>query len=105
MAARWNALSEEMQHKLNRVAGWLNDSGDWMYSQAGRVWQWVSRTGRSVASWTDEQLRAAWRQIQQATDITLALLKQLDWVQILTSVANPLAWGSGAGCDAGTHRQ
>lgn len=87
MAAGWNALSEEMQQELNRVAGWLNDSGEWMYSQASHAWQWVSHTGRNVASWTDEQIRAAWRQIQQATDITLDMLKQVDWVQILTSVA------------------
>lgn len=87
MAAGWNALSAEMQQELNRVAGWLNDGGEWMYSQTSHAWQWVSHTGRSVTSWTDEQIRAAWRQIQQATDITLAMLKQVDWVQILTSVA------------------
>lgn len=87
VAAGWNALSKEMQQDLQRVAGWLNDSGEWVYYQGSRTWQWVSRTGRSVASWTDEQLRTAWREIQQATDMTLDLLKQVDWVQVLTDVA------------------
>ncbi|MGO2441574.1 MAG: VRR-NUC domain-containing protein [Serratia proteamaculans] len=87
MAAGWNALSTEMQQDLNRVAGWLNDSGDWVYSQGSQAWQWVSSTGRAAASWTNEQIRAAWSAIQEATDMTLETLKQVDWVQVLTNVA------------------
>lgn len=87
LAAGWNALSDEMQQKLSQVAGWLNDSGEWVYYQGSQVWQWASNTGRSVASWTDEQLRAAWSAVQKATDMTLEMLKQVDWVQVLTDVA------------------
>lgn len=87
MAAGWHALSEEMQQKLSQTAGWLNDSGEWVYSQGHQAWQWVSQTGRAAASWTDEQLRAAWLKIQKATDMTLDMLKQVDWVQVLTDVA------------------
>ncbi|CAI1044119.1 Uncharacterised protein [Serratia rubidaea] len=87
VAAGWDALSDEMQQTLSQVAGWLNDSGEWVYYQGSQVWQWVSSTGRRVASWTDEQLRAAWSAIQQATDMTLEMLKQVDWVQVLTDVA------------------
>lgn len=87
VATGWNALSKEMQQALSQVAGWLNDSGEWVYCQGNQAWQWVSRTGRHVASWTDEQLRAAWKEIQQATDMTLEMLKQVDWVQVLTDVA------------------
>jgi hypothetical protein len=87
VAAGWHALSEEMQQKLSQAAGWLNDSGEWVYSQGHQAWQWVSQTGRAAASWTDEQLRAAWFKIQKATDMTLDMLKQVDWVQVLTDVA------------------
>ncbi|MEW5291517.1 VRR-NUC domain-containing protein [Erwinia papayae] len=87
MAAGWHALSEEMQQKLSQVAGWLNDSGEWVYSQGHQAWRWVSQTGRAAASWSDEQLRAAWLKIQQATDMTQDMLEQVDWVQILTDVA------------------
>lgn len=87
IAAGWHALSEEMQQKLSQAAGWLNDSGEWVYSQGHQAWRWVSQTGRAAASWTDEQLRAAWLKIQQATDMTLDMLKQVDWVQVLTDVA------------------
>lgn len=87
MAAGWHALSEEMQQKLSQTAGWLNDSGEWVYSQGHQAWRWVSQTGRAAASWTDEQLRAAWLKIQKATDMTLDMLKQVDWVQVLTDVA------------------
>ncbi|EHA9229404.1 VRR-NUC domain-containing protein [Salmonella enterica subsp. enterica serovar Poona] len=87
IAAGWHALSEEMQQKLGHAAGWLNDSGEWVYSQGHQAWRWVSQTGRAAASWTDEQLRTAWLKIQQATDMTLDMLKQVDWVQVLTDVA------------------
>ncbi len=87
VAAGWHALSEAMQQELDRVAGWLNDSGEWVYSQGHQAWQWVSNTGRSAASWTNEQLRSAWSAIQKATDMTLEMLKQVDWVQVLTDVA------------------
>lgn len=79
-----------MQQKLQRVAGWLNDSGVWVYSQGSQAWHWASRTGRSIASWTDEQLRTAWREIQQATDMTLEMLKEVDWVQVLTDAATAI---------------
>lgn len=87
VAAGWNALSKEMQRDLNQVAGWLNDSGEWVYYQGSQAWQWVSRTWRAAGTWTDEQLRVAWSAIQKATDMTLAMLKQVDWVQVLTTVA------------------
>jgi len=79
-----------MQQELNRVAGWLNDSGEWVYYQGSLAWHWVSRTGRAAASWTDEQLRAAWSAIQRATDMTLETLKQVNWVQVLTDVAKTI---------------
>lgn len=87
IAAGWHALSEEMQQKLSQTAGWLNDSGEWVYSQGHQAWRWVSQTGHAAASWTDEQLRVAWLKIQKATDMTLDMLKQVDWVQVLTDVA------------------
>ncbi|WP_253380281.1 VRR-NUC domain-containing protein [unidentified bacterial endosymbiont] len=87
IAAGWHALSEEMQQKLSQTAGWLNDSGEWVYSEGHKAWRWVSQTGCSAVSWTDEQLRAAWLKIQKTTDMTLDMLKQVDWVQVLTDVA------------------
>lgn len=87
MAEGWNVLSEELQQKLRSVAGWLNDSGGWVYYQGSQAWHWISKTGQRVASWTDEQIRVAWQEIQQATDMTPELLSQVDWVQVLTDVA------------------
>ena len=90
IAEGWSALSKEMQQKLQRAAGWLNDSGEWVYLQGSQAWRWASQTGRTVASWTDAQLRAAWREIQQATDMTLEMLNQVDWVQVLTDAATAI---------------
>ncbi|HBH5027846.1 TPA: VRR-NUC domain-containing protein [Escherichia coli] len=87
VAEGWNALSKETQLVLNSAASWLNDSGEWVYRQGSEVWVWASQTGKSVKSWTNTQIKAAWTEIQHATDMTLDMLKQVDWVQILTNVA------------------
>jgi hypothetical protein len=87
VAEGWNALSRETQQTLNAAAGWLNDSGEWVYQQGSEAWVWASKTGQSVKSWTNAQIRAAWLEIQKVTDITLDMLKQVDWVQVLTNIA------------------
>ncbi|EPW0457164.1 VRR-NUC domain-containing protein [Escherichia coli] len=85
VAEGWNALSKETQLVLNSAASWLNDSGEWVYRQGSEVW--ASQTGKSVKSWTNTQIKAAWTEIQHVTDMTLDMLKQVDWVQVLTNVA------------------
>lgn len=87
VAEGWNALSKETQLVLNSAASWLNDSGEWVYRQGSEVWVWASQTGKSVKSWNNTQIKAAWTEIQHATDMTLDMLKQVDWVQVLTNVA------------------
>lgn len=87
VAEGWNALSKETKQVLNSAAGWLTDSGEWVYQQGSEAWVWASKTGKSVKSWTNTQIKNAWAEIEQATDMTLDMLKQVDWVQVLTSVA------------------
>lgn len=87
VAEGWNALSKETQLVLNSAASWLNDSGEWVYLQGSEVWVWASQTYKSVKSWTNTQIKAAWTEIQHVTDMTLDMLKQVDWVQVLTNVA------------------
>ncbi len=87
VAEGWNALSKETQLVLNSAASWLNDSGEWVYRRGSEVWVWASQTGKSVKSWTNAQIKVAWTEIQHATDMTLDMLKQVDWVQVLTNVA------------------
>lgn len=78
MAEGWNALSKETQQALNSAASWLNDGGEWVYYQGSEAWVWASKTGKSVKSWTNAQIKAAWTEIQHATDMTLDMLKQVD---------------------------
>jgi hypothetical protein len=87
VAEGWNVLSKETQQVLNSAAGWLNDGGEWVYQQGSEIWVWASKTGKSVKSWTNAQIRAAWAEIQHTTDMTLDMLKQVDWVQVLTNIA------------------
>ncbi|WP_314139884.1 VRR-NUC domain-containing protein [Buttiauxella noackiae] len=87
VAEGWNALSKESQQVLNSAANWLNDSGEWVYRQGSEAWVWASKTGKAVKSWTNAQIKTAWTEIQHATDMTLDMLRQVDWVQVLTNVA------------------
>ncbi|MCA1924401.1 VRR-NUC domain-containing protein [Buttiauxella noackiae] len=87
VAEGWNALSKETQQVLNSAASWLNDSGEWVYRQGSEAWVWASKTGKAVKSWTNAQICEAWAEIQHTTDMTLEMLKQVDWVQVLTNVA------------------
>ncbi|CAM6474146.1 hypothetical protein ENINCK372B1_15285 [Enterobacter intestinihominis] len=36
-------------------------------------------------------MRTAWREIQQATDMTLEMLNRVEWVQVLTDAATAIA--------------
>jgi hypothetical protein len=76
-------LSAEVQQHLEEAANWLSVKGQWVRHESQKVWEWVSETGGQVLRWTDEQLRAIWQQVQHYTDLTLEMLRQVDWVQIL----------------------
>ncbi|MBI6853523.1 VRR-NUC domain-containing protein [Pseudomonas cichorii] len=76
-------LSQEIQQHLEDAATWLGIKGGWVRRESQKAWEWVSETGAQIIRWTDEQLRTAWKEIQRYTDITLDMLQQIDWVQVL----------------------
>lgn len=76
-------LSTEVQQHLEEAADWLGVKGQWVRNESQKVWEWVSETGSQVLRWTDEQLRSIWQQVQHYTDLTLEMLRQIDWVQVL----------------------
>lgn len=79
-------LSTEVQSHLEEAATWLSSKGQWVRSKAGDAWEWVSETGAQVLRWTDQQLRAIWAEVQRYTDLTLEMLGQIDWMQVLINV-------------------
>lgn len=78
-------LSKQAQQHLHQAAIWLGveEKGKWVRSKAGDAWEWVSTTTGKVLRYTDEQLRAIWREVQHYTDLTLEMLGRIDWVQVL----------------------
>lgn len=76
-------LSQEVQQELEDVALWLSAKGGWVRRESQKVWEWVSETGAHVVRWTDEQLRVLWKEVQHYTDLSLEILEQIDWVQVL----------------------
>ena len=79
-------LSAEVQRQLEEAATWLSEKGQWVRNKTGDAWEWISETGVKVLRWTDEQLRAIWREVQRYTDLTLEMLRDIDWVQVLIDV-------------------
>ena len=84
-------LSNEVQQHLEDAAIWLGVKGQWIRRESKKAWEWVSETGAQVISWTDAQLRAAWKEIQHYTDLTLEMLKEIDWMQVLIGVGTVVA--------------
>lgn len=79
-------LSEQARQHLHEAATWLGEQGEWVRSKAGDAWEWVGTATGKVLRWTDEQLRAIWREVQHYTDLTLEMLGRIDWVQVLIDV-------------------
>jgi len=79
-------LSADVQRHLEETATWLSSKGQWMRSKAGDAWEWIGETAAPVLRWTDEQLRAIWHELQRYTDLTLEMLRDIDWVQVLIDV-------------------
>lgn len=79
-------LSAEVQQHLEEAATWLSSKGQWFHISANNVWVWIDETGKTLVRWTDERLRALWREVQHYTDLTLEMLDKVDWVQVLVDV-------------------
>lgn len=84
-------LSQEVQQHLEDAATWLGVKGEWVRRESQKAWEWISETGAQVIRWTDEQLRAIWKEVQRYTDITLDMLRQIDWVQVLIDLGITVA--------------
>ena len=70
--------------------------------------QWVGQVANvTMKAWQTSgakywQGSEAWAEIQHATDMTLDMLKQVDWVQVLTNVAKTV--GVFTDCSSGNKR-
>lgn len=77
------AYSQETERYLRKQAPWVFGGGRFVQDKAKAVWKWVDETGKTVKTWTQQQLDAAMKQIQAATDWTIAEFKQIDWFQVI----------------------
>lgn len=84
-------LSKEVQQHLQDAVAWLDEKGEWVRREAQKTWVWVSETGGQVLSWTDDQLRAVWKEIQRYTDLTLEMLREVNWAQVLIDLGIAVA--------------
>ncbi|MWL89116.1 VRR-NUC domain-containing protein [Cupriavidus sp. SW-Y-13] len=84
-------LSVETQAWLRKRAVWLFETGHWIRDVATDAWTWIDETGQAVIRWTREGMIAAWREIQQKTDLAWEQIKEIDWGQIVITVAGAVA--------------
>jgi len=83
-------LSKEAQSWLKREAPWLFTAGRWVRDTSGQVYQWVNDKGAVIATWTLAQLRSAWAQIAEASDLAWEQIKLIDWSQVLIDTVKGL---------------
>lgn len=69
---------------VGRHAPWLVMVGRWAREAATDTWVWVDHEGEVMYRYGAAQLRAMWRAVQEATDLTWDMLRQIDWGQVLT---------------------
>ncbi len=85
-AAGIRHLSDEVQQQLSEASIWLGQAGQWWRSNTAPAWEWLSESGAQVVRWSDEQLRAAWAEVQRDTDLTIEMLAKVEWAQVLLTV-------------------
>ncbi|WP_240928512.1 hypothetical protein [Pseudomonas fulva] len=81
-----DALSDDVKQHLEDVSAWLTQKGRWVRQEADNAWEWVSESTNEALRWTDEKLKSEWEKIQRHTDLTLEMLKEIDWMQVLADI-------------------
>ncbi|EIK93114.1 VRR-NUC domain-containing protein [Pseudomonas sp. M47T1] len=76
-------LSAEIQNHLESSKKWLTENGSWARDEIQGNWTWITEEGVQITQWTDEQLKAAWKEIQRYTDLTTDMLKEVNWTQVM----------------------
>ena len=94
----YTQLSDLMTDILQQCGKWLTEKGQWIYNEfidpvtneIKKTYQWLSDITGEVIEFTEEQLKAMWRQVEDATEWTVETLAKIDWVQVLTDLKNGL---------------
>lgn len=79
-------LSHQARAWVIRHAPWLRAAGQWVRNAGSNTWEWINAQGQVLYAYTAAQLRAMWRSVQAATDMTWQMLKKIDWGQVVTCV-------------------
>jgi hypothetical protein len=58
----------------------------WIKDGLSDTWTWLNAQGQAVYRYTAEQLRAMWKAVQQATDLSWEMLKRIEWGQVMAVV-------------------
>ncbi|MBN3802093.1 VRR-NUC domain-containing protein [Paraburkholderia sp. Ac-20336] len=100
VAALWDTaaqgareLSDDTQAWLRQEAQWLFEQGRWITEAhaAGHEWHYLDDANRAVSRYTAAELKAAWQQIRQQTDLTVQQLRQIDWGQVCITMSGGMA--------------
>ncbi|EKT0592096.1 VRR-NUC domain-containing protein [Morganella morganii] len=93
-----NYLNDELQAAFSACGAWFRDAGKWVVEEivdpvTNKVTvaiQWVSEKTKEIIAITKEAIIEAWQKIQQYTELTIEMLKSVDWYQVMTDLKNGL---------------
>lgn len=74
-----------MRSWLERHAPWTLGAGRWTPLPA-QSWAWIDSAHREVCRYAAAQLKSAWDEIVRQSDMTWALLRRIDWMQVDVTV-------------------
>ncbi|CDM92205.1 VRR-NUC domain-containing protein [Xenorhabdus bovienii] len=92
----FNYLSDNLRAALNTFDIWFQETGKWVFNEivdpvtktVSYSIQWISDKTGEVFHLTKEKLIEAWQTVCEYTDITLEMLKQVSWTQIVADMDN-----------------
>lgn len=93
-----NYLNDELRSAFSACGAWFRDAGKWVVEEivdpvTNKVTvaiQWVSEKTKEIIAITKEAIIEAWQKIQQYTELTIEMLKSVDWYQVMTDLKNGL---------------
>ncbi|MBN3850694.1 VRR-NUC domain-containing protein [Paraburkholderia sp. Ac-20342] len=102
VAALWDTAAQGVRELSADTQAWLRQSAQWLFEQGRWIteasaaghdheWHYLDDTNQAVSRYTTAELKAAWQQIRQQTDLTVQQLRQIDWGQVCITMSGGMA--------------
>ncbi|WP_332606365.1 VRR-NUC domain-containing protein [Acinetobacter sp. ESBL14] len=82
-----NDLSNNIREYLEKNAPWLFEAGHWVKKKGSESWTYITEKGQQLVTWTKAQIQTALAEVERYTDMTIDVIKQINWYQVAIDAA------------------